>query len=635
MKRWTCFALLALSASALWAQGQSATLARASELRADKLATAQVLTSVPSGAAVRVTSLEGGWALVETAATNGRVSGWVRASSLNLQAQGSALAGLSSGREAAGNTALTLGVRSIPQPQPRVNRHALIIGVGRYADPAVPPLPGTRMDRHSATQMAKAMQVPEDNIRYLQDDQATGQNIRKELEALAQRVQDGDRVFIHYSGHGTRYADAQTGGCVEALMPYDGMNKGTLSNQEMAKLLGEMSRKTDKLFVMYDACFSGGLVPVTAAARTRGILNTNDEGALRPKFSTTEDRCAKPTNVTTRSLAQEQVQAGALPQDIIHLSAARDNEISFDDEAKGGLATQYVRDCMLREAKDLDGSGAVTIDEIRQCAQEKINRRMQGDTNFKPHHLVLGGNQGFVPAWFSQGGPAAVQVASAGSAALPAAPAAAGVTPPPAAAAVAVAPAPSALAAPAAPPQAVPALSGEQALRQMFEQRNAKRGVTVTLNKPSLVIGQDALAFKVQSDRAGYVYAALAGSDGKALYMLFPNDLDQNNRIEAGQTLSLPASNWRIRASGPAGTDHLLVMVADAPRDLTPLAGQKAGPFLMSLNDPQGRAQLGALMSTSKLVHSQACRTPQQAAGNPLCSDAYGAAMVSVQEVNK
>lgn len=646
MNRWICSALLALSSASLWAQGQSATLARASELRADKLATAQVLASVPSGAAVKLSALEGGWALVEASTATGRVSGWVRASSLNLQAQGSALAGLSSGREAAGNNALTLGVRSIPQPAPRVNRHALIIGIGRYADPSVPPLPGTRLDRYSATQMAKAMQVPEDNIRYLQDEQATGQNIRAELEGLAQRVQDGDRVFIHYSGHGTRYADAQTGGCVEALMPYDGMNKGTLSNQEMAKLLGEMSRKTDKLFVMYDACFSGGLVPVTAAARTRGILNTNDEGALRPKFSTTEDRCAKPTNVTTRSLAQEQVQAGALPQDIIHLSAARDNEISFDDESKGGLATQYVRDCMLREAKDLDGSGAITIDEIRQCAQEKINRRMQGDTNFKPHHLVLGGNQGFVPAWFSQGGPSAagVQVATAGAVALPTAPAPAPAAPAPAApvatapaapvpvAAAPVAPAP---AAPPAPGSAVPPLSGEQALRQMFEQRNAKRGVTVTLNKPALVIGQDALEFKVKSERAGYVYAALAGSDGKALYMLFPNDLDQNNRIEAGQTLSLPASNWRIRASGPAGTDHLLVMVADAPRDLTPLAGQKAGPFLMSLNDPQGRAQLGALMSTSKLVHSQACRTAQQAAGNPLCSDAYGAAMVSVQEVNK
>ena len=29
---------------------------------------------------------------------------------------------------------------------------------------------------------------------------------------------------------------------------------------------------------------------------------------------------------------------GALPQDIVHISAARDDEISFDDELKGGLA---------------------------------------------------------------------------------------------------------------------------------------------------------------------------------------------------------------------------------------------------------------------------------------------------------
>ena len=106
-------------------------------------------------------------------------------------------------------------------------------------------------------------------------------------------------------------------------------------------------------------------------------------------------------------------------------------------------------------------------------------------------------------------------------------------------------------------------LSGEEALKQMYDQRNAKRKVRVTLTKDQLVIGKDSLEFSVQSERAGYVYAALAGSDGKALYMLFPNDLDQNNRIEAGQTLKLPQGKWRIKSSGPVGANHLLVMVAD------------------------------------------------------------------------
>jgi hypothetical protein len=176
-------------------------------------------------------------------------------------------------------------------------------------------------------------------------------------------------------------------------------------------------------------------------------------------------------------------------------------------------------------------------------------------------------------------------------------------------------------------------LSGEQALQQMFDQRNAKRKVQVSLDKDVLTIGKDALAFSVKSARAGYVYVALAGSDGKALYMLFPNDLNQNNKIEAGQTLQLPQNNWRIKSAGPAGTNHLLVMVTDAPRDLTSLNGRKSGPFVTSLNDADGRAQLGALMTTSTFINTQACQTPAKAKNNPLCSDAYGAVLLPIKEV--
>lgn len=642
-----------LTGLAVSAFAQNASVTRPSEVRAEKLASSAVLAQVNQGTNVRVTSVEGGWVLVESVTDKGRVSGWMRASSLNIQAGASVVAGLSSGREASGNSALTLGVRSVPQLTPRINRHALIIGVGRYEDPLVPPLPGTKLDKVSATQMAQAMQVPDSNIQYLQDDQATLANIRSALNNLSDRVQDGDRVFIHYSGHGTRSLDPQAGGCVEALLPFDGMSKGVISNSEMAKLLSSITQKTDKLFVMYDACHSGGIVAAAATARTRGILNANDEGALRPKFAGISEECAKPTNVKTRGLVNEQVQQGALPQDIVHLSAARDNEISFDDEQKGGLATQYMRDCMLRDAKDLDGSGAISIEEIKQCAQDKVNRRMQNDSNFKPHNLVLSGNGNFVPAWFSQGVPQTSNVMTAlATTDKPATQAvAAPVAKPPAQETAAVAPSPSkppaqqvALMTPPANATAAPVqqavaapeaktLSGEDALKQMYDQRNAKRKVRVTLTKDQLVIGKDALEFSVQSDRAGYVYAALAGSDGKALYMLFPNDLDQNNRIEAGQTLKLPQGKWRIKSSGPAGTNHLLVMVADAPRDLQPLSTKKEGPFMTSLNDANGRAQLGALLTSSKAISTAVCQNTVSAKNNPLCSDAYGASLVSIKEI--
>ena len=230
---------LAAACASSAALAQSIFASRATELRADKLPTAEVLAPIAPGAALRLVSLEGGWAYVELA---GKL-GWVRASMLNLQAGSSAASGLETGRQATGggvNAALTLGVRSLPA---RSNRHALIIGVSLYADKDTPPLPGARIDRESATQMASAMQVPASNITYLQDSQATGANIRKALGDLNQRVQSGDRVFVHYSGHGTRYNDPTSGGCIEALLAYDGGISGTLTNREMSELLKPITAK--------------------------------------------------------------------------------------------------------------------------------------------------------------------------------------------------------------------------------------------------------------------------------------------------------------------------------------------------------------------------------------------------------
>ena len=612
---------LAIAALGFSAVAQTTSATRATELRADKLPASAVLAPVSAGAALRVLSLEGGWAYVEMAGRNG----WVRASALNLQSGASSVSGADTGRQAGAvggviNASLTLGVRSLPV---RSNRHALIIGISEYADKNTPPLPGAKIDRESATQIASQMQVPGKNITYLQDSEATGPNIRKALADLNNRVQDGDRVFVHYSGHGTRYLDPAAGGCVEALLAYDGGQSGTITNREMSDLLKPITQKTDKLFVMYDACHSGGIVAAASTARTRGFTVPGDEGVLRPKFASISEECGRPVNIKTRNLVVEQMTSGALPQDVIHLSASKDNEISFDDSQKGGLATQFVRDCMLRDAKDLDGSGAVSMDEIRQCAQGKINDRMKNDANFKPHNIQLSGNTGFIPAWFSQVAPAV----------KPAPVAAAPVQATPVQTTPVQVPAPAPVVAVAPPTPAPTQLSGEQALRQMFDQRDAKRRVLVTLSKDKLKIGQDSLDFSVQSDRAGYVYVAMAGSDNKSLYLLFPNDLDQNNKVDAGQQLMLPRANWRVKAGGPEGKDNLLVFVADGPRDLSSLSSRKTGPFVTSLNDSQGRNALGALMSTSQTVSAQECTSATARRNNPLCSDAYGAAMVTVEEV--
>jgi len=660
------FLSLQLGLSGL-ARAVDLTLSKATELRADKLANAKVLQSLTAAMRVRLISSEGGWALIEVPTTANKSSpdksmpamtGWIRANALNWQAESSGASTLSSGREVAGNTALTLGVRSLA---PRANRHALIIGVSQYADPAIPKLPGVRIDRESATQMAHSMQIPDSNIRYLEDSEATGDGIRKAIGALTERVEPGDRVFIHYSGHGTRYADSQNGGCTEALLAYDGAPRGLISNREMVSLMAGITNKTDKLFVMYDACHSGGVAESATTARTRSLVTGNDEGVIRPKFVNLTEECGKVTNVKTRNLMVEITAKGAQPQDIIHLSAARDDEISFDDENKGGLATQYMRDCMLRDARDLNNTGAITMEDIRQCAQEKIDRRMAGNSTYQPHHLVLNGNAGFVPAWFDKTalapvttGPVStppVNTSPVNPAPSPTAPTQAAAqtqtqtqaqtqtSPPAPTQAAAQKPAPAAPAT-QAPPSAQPAqptpkpVSGRQALAQVFDQRDSKHKLTVSVSRKTLKIGRDALGFDVQTDRPGYLYVALAGSDNQSVYLLFPNDLDKDNRITPGQTLHLPRPQWEVKAAGPAGVDHLLVMVADAPRDLQALNGRKAGPFITSLNNAEGRAQLGALLTNAQDLDTTQCIATASRVGNRMCSDAFGAYLFDIQETN-
>ena len=585
-----------------YALAQSSTLTRATELRADKMGSSSVVSELAVGSAVQVVSMEGGWAQVQA----GGKSGWVRASSLSLSAGASSASSMSAGREAKGNVALTLGVRSLAGKalEERSNRHALIIGIGKYGEASIPQLPGARIDRESATQMAQAMQVPTSNITYLQDDQATVAGIRNALAALNNRVAEGDRVFIHYSGHGTRYMDKAAGGCVEALLAYEGTTNATIPNKEMATLLAPITNKTDKLFVMYDACHSGGIISNASTARTRGFLNKNDDGALRPKFAAISEECGRPVNVKTRNLLVEAVAQNALPQDIVHVSSSRNDEVSFDDEEKGGLATEFMRDCMLRDAKDLDRSGSISVDEIKQCAQDKINDRMKGDPLYKAHNISLSGNANFVPAWFSQPVAAAPQAITA------------------------VASTSTNVAT-----EVVAALTGEQALKRLFDQRDGKRKVEITAAKTQLKIGQDTMDFSVKSNKTGYVYVALAGSDNKSLYVLFPNDLDKNNRIEAGQTMLLPRPNWKVRSQGPEGSNQLLVFVSDGPRDLSSLSKSKAGPFIVSLNNAEGRAELGALMSRSAIGANAGCSATAARASNPQCSDAFGAAMLRVDEI--
>jgi hypothetical protein len=481
-----------------------------------------------------------------------------------------------------------------PPAQQRNTRHALIIGIGEYLDAEVPTLKGVKHDMLSARRMATAMAIPDANMRVLRDRDATADRIRGEIESLNARMADGDRLFIYYSGHGTRWYDEKTkqDGCTEGLMASDGQ---VLTNAELGRRLSPLARRADKMMVFYDACFSGGVAG--APFRTRS-LNIGSQQVV-PKFTRVgaPEQCSRPTNFKTRSLALVMQQQQALPENVVHVAASRPDEVSFDSSTQGGFATAAWRDCLLGEARDLDGSGAVTADEVTACAQAKVTSALAGQPGILGQQMTVAGNPKFVPAWI-------------GAAFTPAA-----------------APSPTA-AAPAASTAEPPSLATpDEVLAELHSQRDGQRRVVATTRKDRLVIGKDLLEVDVTPTRDGYLYVALAGSDGTSMYLLYPNDLAQDNRVRAGQRVSLPGKGWEIVAGGPPGFETLLVMVTDAPRDLKGLAQEKSGPFMKTLLDGNGRARLQWILSNG--TPAAGCGKP----GAPSCSDAFGAALLNVQSV--
>ena len=179
-----------------------------------------------------------------------------------------------------------------------------------------------------------------------------------------------------------------------------------------------------------------------------------------------------------------------------------------------------------------------------------------------------------------------------------------------------------------APPATAPAPAAPEAhlaslatLTDIEQQRDPRLVLDVKLSQSVLKIGKDALDMSIKSSHDGFIYLVLLGSDRKSFYMLYPNGLDKDNRIQAGQTRRLPRPDWKLEAAGPPGTNHLLVMVASSPRVIDRLTMSEptaTNPFTFTLNELGGRAAL-----INFLVHNK----------NAEGSERFGAKLLTLKEV--
>jgi len=567
-------------------------------------------------------------------------------------------------------------------------RHALIIGIGEYsAASKTPALPGVAKDMENARKMARAMGTDDAGIVELRDSRATKANIVAALDKLRAKVQAGDRVLIYFTGHGTRYGAA--GKCVEGLQSYSvGPFNETdvLSEEDLARYTYPISEKADKLITFVDACFSGGVL----GGKSRSLFT---DSGIRAKVSPAASTCSIAVNHrNTRSFEPAMLRLGAAKENFVQIAAANYNEASWDFEDIGGVVTHHFTQCLLGDAKDLDRSGGVSIEEARACAQPKVEQTMrphEGGGKLSSTIQVRGSRNLIVVSTAADEERRREEIRQREAEAR--------------AEAQRVAEekrlaeerrlaaqrqAEEARRVEAARQATEKRLAEEQAnlakleeakrlaeekrltderrraeerrkademrlaeelrlaevkrreeerriaeerrraeekrladereaeakrleeekriaeerrpiaskatLEDILAQRNGRLKLEVTA-PAQLAIKKDFLKVSVRSNTDGYLYVVMLGSDGQSFYLLFPNKLDQDNKIKANTAFNLPRPGWSFKAGGPEGTNHVLFVVSQLPRDpkiFVPDEAVGGGPFTFAVTDINARKRL-------------------------------------------
>jgi hypothetical protein len=440
-------------------------------------------------------------------------------------------------------TACAIGLGAFP-PIAAAENHALIMWIGEYADPRAN-LPGIELDAKRAHDIAIAMGVPEKNIVVGKNRELTWKGMAAAINGLTQRIKPGDKVFVYYSGHG---ADSDNTGpgkkCSEGMVAQD---IKLYFDRDLENDLSRLGAKASQVVMMNDSCFSGGAantdqskdlsiyVPKSLPATVKVAAGAKPASAADASARACGDAVNK--NFLSKDLEVIQTKGARL----LYIAASADNEVSYAT-AQGSVATQAWAACIADPATDTDHSGLVSGEELRACAQSRIDHGP-----LKQHQTITLRGTSTLAVSF-------VEPSAGGSAAR------------------------------AAP------VDGAKVLEDIRAGSDASYAVKLAARSSTLHIAQDFYDLTVETNRAGYLYLIQIGTDGKRFTLLFPNKIDNDNHIAVG-SLALPRTAWKLRSAGPAGTDHLLALISATPRDFSQ-GMNTTGTFASAATTNQGAKDL-------------------------------------------
>jgi len=183
---------------------------------------------------------------------------------------------------------------------------------------------------------------PEENIRYLTDEEATLSNIKLNLGEVAISAGENDRILVFYSGHGETLEGAD-GSKKGYIIPYEGKQDnpfGTGFSMSEIATTAQMSKAKHMLFLM-DACYSGLM-----KYNVKGLSKTDKQGYL---------------STVANEKARQLITAGDGNQQVIE-----------KDEWQHSAFTKNLIEGLDSWDADFNGDGYITADELGLYLRENV-----------------------------------------------------------------------------------------------------------------------------------------------------------------------------------------------------------------------------------------------------------------------
>jgi metacaspase-1 len=446
--------------------------------------------------------------------------------------------------------------------------HALIMTIDDYDNAAFkvpenapasqsPDLPGVAKDAASFRRIAELMGVPASNIRELRNAQLSAAGIRAAMQETIAKIQSGDKVLIFYAGHGSQRTGQGGNRCTEGMLTYDAqLYPDTALRQDLQQL----AARAGQVIMFNDSCFSGGASTArTGATRSVGGEEFLARGypypeAFRP---TSADQAGYQCGVAINSARSASVaSANASGGRLLYVATAAETEVAWESRG-GGMGTVAILECLTNPAADTDRSGSISGEELQVCAQARMAPNFERDPMRRQRITLVGDSRlSLVSLAAAQPG---------------------GNTP----------------------------VNPTTALQDLVAPADPTHTVTLTAQNTTLKMGRDFLNLTVRSARAGYLYLLHVGPDNQKVHVLYPNQFDRDNRIEAGQDVVLPRAGWGIKATGPAGQHRIVAIVSDKPRDFSAARMSTQGGFAETDVSAQSFFRLSVVATADRFGASQ------------------------------